>query len=111
EWRRLFVLLGVRATVANPRVGVQRRVTEEVVRASVKVAGSALGHETDLTVRRTTVLGRIGGGQNLDLLDGVDVEHAQRRRARARAHRVDAVNRDRIAAAIAAVDVEGRGSD
>src|SRR5262249_40872701 len=59
--------------LASPRVGIEGRVAKVLVERPVKVVGSALGDNADLSASGPAVFGVVVGGENLDLLRGVQV--------------------------------------
>ena len=97
--------------VAAPAVRVELVVAHVVVDAAVKIVAAALGDESDLPARRSTVLGQKVGRQHLHFLDGVDVERADHRAGRPRARGDRAVDRDEVLVVAASVDVEVAGRE
>ena len=64
-------------TVVDEAVGVERFLPAVSVDRAAVVAAAALGDERHLGARRPAVLGRVGVGQDLELLDRVEVDRAE----------------------------------
>ena len=113
-----LVLVVGRLRLARPLreevVRVQRVVAEVVVGGAVELVGARLGGDADGGARRASVLGRVGRGHDLELLDGVDggARHlgGQLLHVGGDAVVVDAVQQEVVLQRAGAVDVDPPGA-
>src|SRR5262249_37178661 len=97
--------------VTGPGIGVQRGVPEILNEITVERPGAALGDESDLTSRRSSVLGVEVRGKDLDLFHGIDVLRAQHGTGRTRASRHSAIHHNDVLVGACAVDAEAAIAD
>src|SRR5450756_733537 len=93
--------------VSNPGIGVQNRILQVLIAASVEAIAAALGDDANLSADRASILGGVVGSQYLHLLDGVEVRHADRISAGADSNRDGSVVGDQVIAIAAAVNLNG----
>src|SRR6185437_1227780 len=62
--------------VANPRVGVQYGILKILVEAAMKLIAATLCDDANLAADGASILSRIVGGKNLNLLHGIEIRGA-----------------------------------
>ncbi len=95
------------AQVARPCIGIHRRISQILIRRTVKILGAALGHNTYLTARSPAVFRLVASGHYLHLLRGIYAGNADDGAAAAGADSWCAVKCDQRVLRARSVDLKG----
>src|SRR5260370_21026585 len=91
--------------IAPPGVRIESVVTDVFVWVAVELLRAGARQDADLCAGSASVFGRVGSGEDLNFLGGVDVGRAQAGAIGARARRRRAVIRNQVLRVARAVEV------